>query len=66
MEESLISNNKNNNNELIKLIYKKKSQIMEKIEEKFDQDDYLQLKKLEISFNSFLINIYYNYLKKIK
>ena len=53
------------NNNKFKIIWKKKNMIMEKIEEKFEQDDYLQLKKLDSSFNSFLIDVYHNLLKKI-
>ena len=52
-------------NPTFKLIWKNKNLIMKNIEEKFEQDDYLQLNKLESSFNSSLINAYYNYLNKI-
>ena len=52
-------------NNKFKIIWKRKNMIMEKIEEKFEQDDYLQLKKLDSSFNSFLIDVYHNLLKKI-
>ena len=38
---------------------------MKNIEEKFEQDDYLQLNNLESSFNNSLINAFYNYLNKI-
>ena len=49
----------------IKLVWKNKNLIMKNIEEKFEQDDYLQLNKLESAFNTTLINGYYNYAKKI-
>ena len=66
LEDELEGNNKNNNNIIIKLVFKNKSPILEKLEQKFEQDDYLQLKKFDTSFNFFLINICYNYLKKIE
>ena len=53
-----------NNNE-IKIVFKHKNIIMNKIEEKFEQDDYLNIKKLESSFNNALVNSCYNYMKKI-
>ena len=49
----------------IKLVFKNKNLIMKVVEEKFEQDDYLQLNKLESSFNTTLINSFYNYSKKI-
>ena len=49
----------------IKIIYKNKNIIIKKLEEKFEQDDYLNLKKLDSSFNRTLINSFYNYTKKI-
>jgi hypothetical protein len=63
--EEIMVNKFNHENEIIKLVYKNKSLIMKKIEEKFEQDDYLQLNKLEYTFNSFLINTCFNYLKRI-
>jgi len=55
----------NFNVEKIKIVFKNKNLVMKKIEEKFEQDDYLNLSKLESSFNSTLINSFYNYTKKI-
>ena len=49
----------------IKIVFKNKNLIMKKLEEKFEQDDYLNLSKLESSFNTTLINSFYNYTKKI-
>ena len=49
----------------IKIVFKNKNLIMKKLEEKFEQDDYLNLNKLESSFNTTLINSFYNYTKKI-
>ena len=49
-----------------KLIIKNINYIMQRIEEKFEQDDYLKLNKLESSFNFFLIDTCYNYLKRIE
>ena len=64
--DELMANKSNHENEIIKFVYKNKSLIMKKIEEKFEQDDYLQLNKLESTFNSFLINTCFNYLKRIE
>ena len=60
--EMIYSDNDNPN---IKLIWKYKNLIMKSIEEKFEQDDYLQLDKLESFFNTSLINAFYNYSNKI-
>ena len=49
----------------IKIVFKNKNIIMKTIEEKFEQDDYLNLKKLESAFNNTLINSFYNYIKRI-
>ena len=38
---------------------------MKKIEDKFEQDDYLNIGKLESAFNITLIYSFYNYAKKI-
>ena len=64
--DELIVNKLNHEPENIKFVYKNKSLIMKKIEEKFEQDDYLQINKLESNFNSFLINTCSNYLKRIE
>ena len=52
-------------NKGVKLVFKNKNLIMKYIEEKFEQDDYLQLNKLESAFNSSLINTFYYYSNKI-
>ena len=49
----------------IKIVFKNKNIIMKIIEENFEQDDYLNLKKLESAFNNILINSFYNYTKRI-
>ena len=49
----------------IKIVFKNKNLIMKKLEDKFEQDDYLNLSKLESAFNTTLINSFYNYTKKI-
>ena len=49
----------------IKLMKKDKNIILKNIEENFEQDDYLQLKKLESYFNSLLINGFYNHSNRI-
>ena len=56
---------KEDENSNYKLVWKNKNLIMRRIEEKFEQDDYLNLDKLKSSFNTSLINNYYNYLKRI-
>jgi hypothetical protein len=61
-KEDILNNRKNNN---FKIIWKRKNMIMDKIEEKFEQDDYLQLNKLDSFFNSFLIDIYHNLIRRI-
>ena len=66
-EEELNINKTNHDNDFnTKLIIRNINYIMERIEEKFEQDDYLKLNKLESSFNFFLIDTCYNYLKRIK
>ena len=56
---------KDSENSTIKLVWKNKNLIMKSIEDKFEQDDYLNLDKLKSSFNTSLINNYYNYLNRI-
>ena len=63
MKDKILNDDYNNPN--IKLVWKNKNLIMKFIEEKFEQDDYLQLNKLESSFNTSLINAFYNYSNKI-
>ena len=63
-EQKLLSDKKDDY--IMKFVWKQKNLVMENIEIKFEQDDYLQLKKLESYFNNFLINGYYNYLKKFE
>ena len=48
-----------------KLILKKKNRLSEILKNKFEGDDYLNFHKVENSFNFFLINSYYKYLKQI-
>ena len=49
----------------VKLVLKSKSDLVELFKINFESDDYLNLKKLKSSFNFFLINSYYKYLKQI-
>ena len=49
----------------IKLILKKKNELMELFKNKFESDDFLNFNKIESSFNFFLVNSYYKYLKQI-
>ena len=60
-----LNENKGNENSEIKLIMKNKNLIMKAIETKFEQDDYIQLNKLDSAFNNYLQNGYYNYIKKV-
>jgi hypothetical protein len=60
-----LNEKKNNENSVIKLVWKNKNLIMKTIETKFEQDDYLQLDKLDSAFNNYLKNGYYNYIKKV-
>ena len=51
-----------------KLILKKRNELMEFFKERFERsenDDYLDCQKIENSFNFFLVNSYYKYLKQI-
>ena len=54
-----------NKNDNIKIIWKEKNKILEEFESNFESDDYLKKGKLRSAFDSFLINAYYKYLKKI-
>ena len=47
------------------LILKQKNELMELFKNKFESDDYININKIESSFNFFLINSYYKYLKQI-
>ena len=49
----------------IKLILKQKNELMEYFKNKFESDDYINHNRIESSFNFFLVNSYYKYLKQI-
>ena len=49
----------------IKLVLKKKNELMEIFKNKFESDDFLNFHKIESAFNFFLINSYYKYLRQI-
>jgi hypothetical protein len=49
----------------IKLILKQKNELMEFFKFKFESDDYINYNRIESSFNFFLVNSYYKYLKQI-
>jgi hypothetical protein len=55
----------NNNKKDIKIIWKEKSKMLEEFENSFENDDYLKKDRLIYHFDSFIVNIYYKYLKKI-
>ena len=54
-----------NNKDNIKMIWKEKNKIFEEFENNFENDDYLKKDKISSAFNSYLINAYYKYIKKI-
>ena len=60
---SLMKNEDNKQN--IKLILKDNIKLLEIFKNKFESDIYLNYYKLESSFNFFLVNSYYKYLKQI-
>ena len=49
----------------IKLVLKQKNELMEFFKFKFESDDYINYNRIESSFNFFLVNSYYKYLKQI-
>jgi hypothetical protein len=73
--ELFIDDNNYNDNELliegdnkkdnIKILWREKNKIIEEFENNFENDDYLKKEKLNSTFDSFLINAYYKYLRKI-
>ena len=58
-------NNNNNNKKDIKIIWKEKNKMLEEFENSFENDDYLKKDRLIYYFDSFIVNVYYKYLKKI-
>jgi Glu-tRNA(Gln) amidotransferase subunit E-like FAD-binding protein len=54
-----------NINDDIRIIWKEKNIVLEEFENNFENDDYLKKEKLKEVFDSFLVNTYYKYLKKI-
>ena len=65
LKKGQMNQNKNLNVDDIKIIFKNKNIIMKKIEAKFEQDDYLNLHKLDSYFNNIILNSFYNYTKRI-
>ena len=55
----------NNNKKDIKIIWKEKGKMLEEFENFFENDDYLKKDRLIYHFDSFIVNVYYKYLKKI-
>ena len=55
----------NNNKKDIKIIWKEKNKMLEEFENSFENDDYLKKDRLIYHFDSFIVNVYYKYLKKI-
>ena len=54
-----------NKKDNIKIIWKEKNKILEEFENNFENDDYLKKDKIHSAFDSYLINAYYKYTKKI-
>ena len=57
--------NKEDEKQNVKLVLKSKNEFIELLKNNFEADDYLDVKKLELSFNFFLINSYYKYMKQL-
>ena len=53
------------NNDDIKLIWKKKNVLIGEIEKNFEMSDDLKIDKLRNAFNHFLVDVYYKYMKFI-
>ena len=49
----------------VKLICKKREEIIDEFEKGFEGDDFLKLDKLESTFNFFLINVYHKFITQI-
>ena len=72
-DAELLMENKNNDNILIEenstssyfIVHRKDNKEIEEFENNFENDDFLKKEKLISYFNSFIINVYYKYLKKI-
>jgi hypothetical protein len=64
-ENNDLINIKEDEKQNVKLILKNKNEFIELFKNNFESDDYLSLSKLESSFNFYLINSYYKYLKQI-
>ena len=60
-----ININKEDEKQNVKLVLKSKNEFIELFKNNFESDDYLNVNKLESSFNFFLINSYYKYMKQI-
>ena len=54
-----------NNKKETKIIWKEKTKMLEEFENFFENDDYLKKDKLIYHFDSFIVNVYYKYLRKI-
>ena len=58
----MLINEKNKNS---KIVYKVRNRLLDEFEKNFENDDYIKIDKLNSTFDSFIINVYYKYLKKI-
>ena len=46
-------------------MYKLRNNLLNDLENNFENDDFLKKEKLQSSFDFFLLNVHYKYLKKI-
>ena len=69
-DDNIINNNnkiifKEDRNNNIKIMYKERNNLLRELDSNFENDDFLKKEKLESSFDFFLINVYYKYIKKL-
>ena len=70
-DNQLIEENVNNttfiedNNKKLYIIRREENNLLDELENNFENDDYLKKEKLKPSFDSFLVNVYCKYLKKL-
>ena len=60
-DKSLIEDN----NKVLKIIRREENKTLDELENNFENDDYIKKEKLIPCFDSFLVNVYYKYLRKL-
>ena len=60
-DKSLIEDN----NRIMKIIRREENKTLDELENNFENDDYIKKEKLLPYFDSFLVNVYYKYLRKL-